>query len=78
MATSPSWGKTLSIRRGTYARLIRASQTWRRIVISDFELMQGEGLPDELEQDYRERKTSAVKPAAGRRFDPTNSGWIAM
>lgn len=47
-----------------YATLIRASQSWRRIVISDFELRQIEELRAELEQEYQERTASAVKPAS--------------
>lgn len=47
-----------------YATLIRASHSWRRIVISDFELRQIEELCAELEQQYQEHTASAVKPAS--------------
>src|SRR5213592_4367385 len=40
-----------------YAALIRASQTWRRVVISDFELKQIDELRDELDQEFKERTT---------------------
>jgi hypothetical protein len=47
-----------------YATLIRASQSWRCIVISDFELRQIEELRAELEQESQECTASAVEPAS--------------
>ena len=47
-----------------YAALIRASQSWRRIVISDFELRQIEELRAELDQEFQERTASAVTTAS--------------
>src|SRR6266513_274309 len=40
-----------------YAALIRAAQTWRRVVISEFELKQIDELRDELDQEFKERTT---------------------
>ena len=40
-----------------YAALIRASQTWRRVVISEFELKQIDELRDELDKEFKERTT---------------------
>jgi len=41
-----------------YAALIRASQTWRRIVISEFELKQIDELRSELDREFKERTAS--------------------
>jgi transposase-like protein len=49
-----------------YAALIRASQTWRRLLISEFELHQLEELRAELDEEYRARNastTSASRPS---------------
>jgi transposase-like protein len=51
-----------------YAALIRASQTWRRIVISEFELKQIEELRNELEKEFTERTASAVQSASHQRI----------
>src|SRR5437868_11531102 len=51
-----------------YAALIRASQTWRRIVISEFELKQIEELRNELEKEFKERTVSAVQSASHQRI----------
>jgi hypothetical protein len=40
------------------AALIRAGQTWRRVVISEFELKQLEALREELEDEYKQRTMS--------------------
>jgi putative transposase len=47
-----------------YAALIRASQTWQRMVISEFELKQIEELREELNAAHRERTASAVRTAS--------------
>ena len=44
-----------------YAALIRASQTWRRIVISEFELKQIDELRSELDREFKERTASTVQ-----------------
>ena len=49
-----------------YAALIRASQSWRRIVISDFEARQIEELRSELDREFKERTASAVQSASRR------------
>ena len=36
-----------------YAALIHASQTWRRVVISEFELKQIDDLRDELDKAFK-------------------------
>ena len=51
-----------------YAALIRASQTWRRVVISEFELKQIEELRNELEKEFKERTASAVQNASHQRI----------
>ena len=44
------------------AALLRASRSWRRIVISEFELKQIEGLRNELDREFEER-TGSVRQA---------------
>lgn len=51
-----------------YAALIRASQTWRRIVISEFELKQIEELRNELDNEFKERTASPVQSASHQRI----------
>ena len=52
-----------------YAALIRASHTWRRVVISEFELKQIDELRDELDQEFKERTTvSKVQRASHERI----------
>ena len=46
-----------------YAALIRASQTWRRVVISEFELKQIDEIEGELDQEFKQRTASAVSSA---------------
>ena len=48
-----------------YAALIRASDTWKRIVISEFELKQLESLREHLNRVHAER-TAPVKLSASR------------
>src|SRR5213080_4914004 len=38
-----------------YAALIRASQTWRRVVISDFEQRQLRAIQEEIDKDFAAR-----------------------
>jgi putative transposase len=47
-----------------YAALIRASHTWQRMVISEFELKQIEELREELNAAHRERTAPAVSTAS--------------
>ena len=51
-----------------YAALIRASQTWRRIVISEFELKQIDELRSELDREFKERTASTVQSASHQRI----------
>jgi putative transposase len=51
-----------------YAALIRASQTWRRILISEFELKQIEELRIELDNAFKERTAPAVQLASRQRI----------
>ncbi len=55
-----------------YAALIRASQTWKRIVISEFELKQTEELRSELEREFKERTTVVVQSASHQRIYSKN------
>ena len=51
-----------------YAALIRASQTWRRIVISEFELKQIEELKIDLDNEFKQRTASAVSSVSRPRI----------
>lgn len=51
-----------------YAALIRASQTWRRVVISEFELKQIDELRSELDNEFKERTALAVQNGSHRRI----------
>ena len=54
-----------------YAALIRASQSWRRIVISEFELKQIEELASELDDLFKQRTAPAVQSASRHRISST-------
>lgn len=54
-----------------YAALIRASQTWRRVVISEFELKQIDELRNELNNDFRERTVSNVQRVPPKKLQQT-------
>lgn len=47
-----------------YASLLRASQSWRRVVISDFERHQIEQIRKELDEEFRQRTASTVSPVS--------------
>ena len=49
-----------------YAALIRASDTWKNVVITAFELRQLEQLREHLNRRHAERTASAVKVPASR------------
>jgi hypothetical protein len=51
-----------------YAALLRASQTWHRVVISEFELNQIDEIERELDQQSKQRTASAVWVASRQRF----------
>lgn len=51
-----------------YAALIRASQTWRRVVISEFELRQIEDLKIDLDNEFKQRTAQAVSSASRPRI----------
>jgi hypothetical protein len=51
-----------------YAALIRASQKWRRVVISEFELKQIDELRNELDKEFKERTASAAKSPSPQRI----------
>jgi transposase-like protein len=51
-----------------YAALLRASKTWQRVVVSEFELRQIEDLRNELDEEFKQRSTSAVTTASRRRI----------
>lgn len=54
-----------------YAALIRASETWRRVVISEFELKQLAQLREHLERRHDERVAPIVKNAFRSRISST-------
>lgn len=47
-----------------YAAILRASQSWLRIVINDFERKQLQTLREELDQQFHERNTVQLKPTS--------------
>jgi transposase-like protein len=51
-----------------YAALIRASEGWRRVVISEFELRQVEELKAQLDEEFKQRTASTVSPASRQRI----------
>lgn len=51
-----------------YASLIRASQTWRKVVINEFELKQVDELQRELAEEFKQRTASAVSSASRPRI----------
>lgn len=51
-----------------YASLLRASKSWQRVVISEFELRQIEDLRNELNEEFKQRSTSAATTASRRRI----------
>ena len=65
-----------------YAALIRASQTWRKVVISEFELKQIEELRNALDKEFKERNVSNVQQASHQRIysnaglDPTLAPFV--
>lgn len=55
-----------------YASLIRASETWKRIVITEFELRQLEQLREHLNERHAERTAPVVKNASRSRISSKN------
>ena len=55
-----------------FAALARASQTWRRLVISAFELKQIEELKTELQAEFRQRTMPASPTASRLHFSSNN------
>lgn len=55
-----------------FAALARASQSWRRLVIGEFELKQIEELKTELQAEFRQR-TAPVQPTASRLHFSSNN-----
>lgn len=51
-----------------YASLIRAGQTWRKVVISEFELKQIDELQDILNEEFKQRTASVVSSASRQRI----------
>ncbi len=56
-----------------FAALARASQSWRRRVISEFELKQIEELQTELQTGFRQPTTVAASPTASRLLFSSNN-----
>lgn len=55
-----------------FAALMRASQSWRGVPITDFERKQLETLRKELQGDFRERNSTPIKPASRSRNYSSN------
>lgn len=51
-----------------FAALMRGSQTWQRVAITDFELRQIEDLRNELNEEFSKRSVANVTTASRRRF----------
>lgn len=51
-----------------YAALIRASQSWRRVVINEFEKRQIEELRGQIEEEFKQRTAPAVSGASRQRI----------
>jgi transposase-like protein len=49
-----------------FAAMLRASKTWQRVVISDFELRQIEELRSEIDEEFRQQTTSTVTASRRR------------
>jgi hypothetical protein len=58
----------------TYASLVRASDRWRGIGISEFERRQLERLRDQLVHDHRQRNAPAVTAVEPRLTFPAGTG----
>jgi transposase-like protein len=56
-----------------FAALARASQSWRRLVISEFELKQIEELKTELQAEFRQRTAPVASSTASRLHFSSNS-----
>jgi hypothetical protein len=52
-----------------YSALIRASQSWQRIRITEFELKQIDEIRSELDNGFSQRTASAVHPASRQRIE---------
>lgn len=55
-----------------YASLLRATQGWRRVVISDFERHQIEQIREELDEEFRQRTASTVTHASRHQLSSKN------
>ena len=53
--------------------LARASQSWRRLAIGEFELKQIEELKTELQTEFRQRTAPAASPTASRLLFSSNN-----
>lgn len=51
-----------------YAAITRASQSWRKIAINDFELKQIEQLKIELDEEFNQRTAATVQPTSRQKF----------
>ena len=51
-----------------FASLLRASQTWQRVAITEFERRQIDDLRNDLDQEFKQRSTSTVTTASRRRI----------
>ena len=55
-----------------YAALIRASDTWRRVVISEFELKQLEQLREHFNRTHAQRNAPVIKNASHEKLSTKN------
>ena len=55
-----------------YAALIRASQTWQRVAINEFERRQIADLRNELDEHFKDQTAPNLTTASRRRFSNKN------
>jgi hypothetical protein len=55
-----------------FAALMRASQSWRRLVIGEFELKQLVELRQQLKDEFIKRTSPQTQPASLRQFSSKN------
>jgi transposase-like protein len=55
-----------------FASLLRASASWRRVVVSEFELRQLEDLRSDLDKEFKQRTSTPASPASRQRIYSTD------
>jgi hypothetical protein len=55
-----------AVLKSMFASLLRASKTWQRVVVSEFELRQIEDLRNELDEEFKQKTTSTLTASRRR------------